>query len=40
MERMLNTIKEHGHPSMIERAYIAIRGIDLVMKAAASLATK
>jgi hypothetical protein len=34
MERMLTTIKEHGHPSLINQEGITTRGIDLVTKTA------
>jgi hypothetical protein len=40
MERMLTTIKEHVHPSMTDQADTTSRGADLVMKTAASRATK
>jgi hypothetical protein len=40
MERMLITIKEHAHPSMIDQADTTTRGAYLVIKKTTSRATK
>jgi hypothetical protein len=40
MERMLITIKEHDHPSMIYQVDIITRDIDLAMMIAATRSTR